>query len=101
MNSFNEAPRDDLNMMEFMLQNGWSTNFSVQDFHNKRTTPESCPQDPVGYQKDDIYLRKQYKYVPNEKNPQINDVVGYWRLLRLDHHKFTELAKADNLKDLL
>ena len=101
MNSFNEAPRDDLNMMEFMIQNDWKPCFSTSDMRYDRTTPQNCPSDPVGYEKDNIKLWKSYKYVPNEKYPHINDVVGYWIRAELVDHHYVNHKQADNLKDLI
>lgn len=95
MRSFIEAERDDLNMMEFMVKNGWTPIFSPSDIRGGRITPDNCPMDSVRYEKEGYSIHKHYRYESNSIHPGINDVVGFWARTGKDH------ATNDNIENLI
>ena len=55
MTTFRESKREDLNMMEKMILNGWTPQFSYEDENYKRNTPKHPPLFSVNYVKGEVH----------------------------------------------
>lgn len=86
--------RKDLQIIPFMLENGYSINFHKKDIETDRVTPEKIPHNPVSFSKDNVTI---YDYCKIERNT----IVHYWQKTAFVDGHYTMPVFSKNINELI
>lgn len=94
MEKWEQAGRDDLNMIPQMIDTGWKPRFSVKDVRYGRVTPEYVPLDAVSFIKGNILAVKFYRVFSQGHEP-------YWAVGDLVDSIYTNRREYDTLEEVI
>ena len=88
-----DCGRDDLSAIPFMVENGFTVNFSYNDKRNKRTDINNIPHDAVNFSKGDLHVWKLYNHEEDGK-------LFNWVKAKLINGHYTDHVKMVNIKNM-